>query len=52
MAAAVGCAVFLALEPNGALGLISQIAGSVENLGMIARDLLGRLVVGSRAVSF
>jgi general secretion pathway protein A len=52
MAAAVGSAVFLALEPNGALGLVGQLASSLEDLGVVARDLLGRLVIGSRAASF
>jgi hypothetical protein len=51
MAAAVGSAVFLALEPNGALGLVGQMAGSLQNLGGVARDLLDRLVIGSRAAS-
>jgi general secretion pathway protein A len=51
MAAAVGSAVFLALEPNGALGLVGQLAGSLQDWGGAARDLLDRLVIGSRAAS-
>jgi hypothetical protein len=51
MAAVVGSAVFLALEPNGALGLVGELAGSLRDLGGVARDLLDRLVIGSRAAS-
>ncbi len=51
MAAVIGSAVLLALEPNGALRLVGQLAGSLQDLGGVARDLLDRLVIGSRAPS-
>jgi general secretion pathway protein A len=52
MAAAVGSAVFLALEPNGALALVGRLASSFENWGAVARDLLGQVMTGSQTAAY
>ena len=49
VAAIVACAVLLVLAPSGALGVMDRLAVSLQDLAFYARDLLGRLVVGSRA---
>jgi general secretion pathway protein A len=49
VATVVGCAVVLALAPSGAVGVMDRLAGSLQDFAYYARDLLGRLVVGSHA---
>ena len=49
LAMVVGGAVVLVLAPSGAVGVMDRLAGSLQDLAYYARDLLGRLLVGSRA---
>jgi len=48
VATVVGCAVLLVLAPSGAGGVMDRLAGSLQDLAFYARDLLGRLWLGSR----
>jgi len=49
VAAVVACAVVVVLAPGGAIGVMDRVAGSLQDIAFYARDLLGRLVAGSRA---
>jgi hypothetical protein len=49
VATVVGCAALLVLAPSGAVGVVDRLAGSLQDLAFYARDLLGRLLVGSRS---